>query len=53
MGDVMLAWWTRARTADADELGATVVEYLMVVALLVAAAVLVTTLGVLLAGNAI
>ena len=45
MDDVMLAWWIRTRGADADERGATVIEYLMVVALFVAAAVLVASLG--------
>ena len=53
MGDGMLAWWIRTRAADTDELGATVVEYLMIVALFVAAAVLVATLGASLAGDTI
>jgi hypothetical protein len=53
MDDVMLAWWIRTRGADADERGATVIEYLMVVALFVAAVVLVTTLGASFAGDTI
>ena len=53
MGDVTLAGWARARAADTDELGATMVEYLMIVALFVAAVVLVASLGASLAGDAI
>jgi hypothetical protein len=53
MADVVLAWWTSVRGADADERGTTVVEYLMIVALLGSAAVLVATFGASLAGGTI
>ena len=42
---------THPARPDRDERGTTAVEYLMVVALLVAAVVLVTTLGASLAGD--
>ena len=53
MDDVMLAWWIRTRGTDTDERGATVVEYLMIVALFVAAVTLVATLGASFAGETI
>jgi len=53
MADVAVAWWTGARRRGADERGATGVEYLMIVALLLAAAVLVATFGASLAGDTI
>ena len=53
MDDGLLAWWIRTRRADTDERGATVVEYLMIVALCLAAVVLVATLGASLTGDTI
>jgi Flp pilus assembly pilin Flp len=53
MADVVLAWWIEAQRWRADERGTTVVEYLMIVALLFAAVVLVATFGASLAGDTI
>ena len=53
MADVVLAWWIGAQREGADEQGTTVVEYVMIVALLLAAVVLVATFGASLAGDTI
>jgi hypothetical protein len=55
MDDVVLAWSNGARDAGsgADERGTTVVEYLMLLALVLSAVVLVATLGASLAGDTI
>jgi hypothetical protein len=55
MDDVVLAGWTRRRDAGsgADERGTTVVEYLMLLAMVLSAVVLVATLGASLAGDTI
>ena len=47
MDDLMLACWNRVHAVglERSEQGTTVVEYMMVVALLLAAVVLVTSLG--------
>jgi Flp pilus assembly pilin Flp len=53
MDDLVLAWWSRVHAAGLErgERGTTVVEYLMVVALLLAAVVLVTSLGASMVGD--
>jgi Flp pilus assembly protein TadG len=47
MADVVLAAWTRCRPTGAarDECGATALEWVMIVALLLSAVVLVTAFG--------
>ena len=53
MADVALAWWSTLHPAgpDRDERGATAVEWMMVVALLLSAVVLVAALGTSFAGD--
>jgi hypothetical protein len=53
MDDLMLAWCNRVHAVglERSERGTTVVECMMVVALLLAAVVLVTSLGASMAGN--
>ena len=47
MADVALAWWSSVHPtgADRDERGATAVEWMMIVALLLSAVVLVAAFG--------
>jgi Flp pilus assembly pilin Flp len=53
MVDVVLAWWSRhPEHVVRDERGATALEWVMVVALCLAAVVLVGTLGASLTGSA-
>jgi hypothetical protein len=55
MDDVVLAWWTLGRDAGSgtDERGTTLVECVMLLAMLLSAVVLVATLGASLAGDTI
>ena len=54
MADVALTWWTRLHptSPDRDERGTTAVEWVMIVALLLSAVVLVATFGTSWAGDA-
>jgi len=54
MDDLVLAWWSRVHSVapERGEQGTTVVEYVMIVALLLAAVVLVMSLGPSMVGDA-
>jgi len=53
MADVALAWWSSVHPTgpDRDERGATAVEWMMIVALLLSAVVLVAAFGTSFAGD--